>query len=122
MFCPGKKRVPGSFPLDRVLKSHDPAFVEFVIFCLRAEPALPPFSSLAQASEWKLKVLEEEETLVEELVVEEMVVEEKEKTRVEDQVVVMQEKRKPAGLARMGRVIRSLLRRALLCGGRSTAQ
>nr|XP_032828183.1 FK506-binding protein 5-like isoform X2 [Petromyzon marinus] len=263
MMCPGKKRVPGSFPLERVLKSHDPAFVEFVSFCLRwvpdsrmtpaqaldhswlrtvatsttsnatttatpgrvqcfgaaerrAEPALPPFSLLAWASEWRLKVVEEEETLVEELVlqeeetlveelvvqeeetlveelvvqeeetlveelvlqeeealveelvlqeeetlveelvlpeeqtlleelvvqetlveelvvqeedtmveeivVEEMVVEEKEKTRKEDQVMVMQEKRKPGGLARMGRVIRSLLRRVLLCGGRSTAQ
>ncbi|CAM9252733.1 unnamed protein product, partial [Lampetra planeri] len=96
-------------------------------------------------------VVQEEETLVEELVVqeeemrgeteevwtkeqeEEMVVQveetlvekmvEKEMTRKEDQVMVMQEeKRKRGSLARIGKTIRSLLRRVLLCGGQSTTQ
>ncbi|XP_042202457.1 dual specificity tyrosine-phosphorylation-regulated kinase 4-like [Callorhinchus milii] len=38
MFCPGKKRVPRSFPLHRVLKSDDPEFVEFISSCLRWDP------------------------------------------------------------------------------------
>ncbi|CAM9774286.1 unnamed protein product [Lampetra fluviatilis] len=61
-------------------------------------------------------VVQVEETLVEKMV-------EKEMTRKEDQVMVMQEeKRKRGSLARIGRTIRSLLRRVLLCGGRSTTQ
>ncbi|CAN0434091.1 unnamed protein product [Lampetra planeri] len=271
MFCPGKKRVPGSFPLHKVLKSDDPEFVEFISSCLRwdpncrmtpaqalahnwlrtattstttaskattttaaapgsvkrsgaaerrVEPAQRPSSLLAQASKEKLKVVEEEETMVEELVleiqeetlveelvvqetlveelevqeetlveelvvqetlveelvvqetlveelvvqetlveelvvleetlVEELVVQEtlvkelvvqetlveelvvQEETLVEElvvqeetlveELVVQQEKRKQGSLARIGRAIRSLLRRVLLCGGRSTAQ
>ncbi|CAN0434527.1 unnamed protein product [Lampetra planeri] len=151
MFCPGKKRVPGSFPLHRVLKSDDPEFVEFISSCLRwdpncrmtpaqalahnwlrtattstttaskattttaaaapgsvkrsgaaeqrVEPAQRPFSLLAQASKEKLKVVEEEETMVEELVVqeeeetlmEELVVQEEEETLVEELVVLEEE-------------------------------
>ncbi|XP_061404145.1 dual specificity tyrosine-phosphorylation-regulated kinase 4-like [Lethenteron reissneri] len=144
MFCPGKKRVPESFPLHRVLKSDDPEFVEFISSCLRwdpncrmtpvqalahnwlrtaatstttaskattttaaapgsvkhsgaaerrVEPAQRPSSLLAQASKEKLKVVEEEETMVEELVVleeEETLVEElvvQEETLVEELVV-----------------------------------
>ncbi|CAM9912251.1 unnamed protein product [Lampetra fluviatilis] len=61
-------------------------------------------------------VVQVEETLVEKMV-------EKEMTRKEDQVMVMQEeKRKRGSLARIARTIRSLLRRVLLCGGRSTTQ
>ncbi|CAM9436365.1 unnamed protein product [Lampetra fluviatilis] len=268
MFCPVKRRVPGSLSLHGALNSHDPKFVDFVSSCLRwdpdcrmtpaqalghswlrtaatsttsnatttatpgsvqcfgaaerrAEPALPPSSALAQASKWLTVVeeetlveelvvqeeetlveellvqeetlveellvqeeetlveellvqeeetlveelvvqeeetlveellvqeeetlveellVQEEETLVEELVVqeeetlvEELVVQEeetlvekmveKEMTRKEDQVMVMQEeKRKRGSLARIGRTIRSLLRRVLLCGGRYTTQ
>ncbi|CAN0004317.1 unnamed protein product [Lampetra planeri] len=280
MFCPVKKRVPGSLSLHGALNSQDLEFVEFVSSCLRwdpdcrmtpaqalghswlrtaatsttsnatttatpgsvqcfgaaerrAEPALPPSSALAQASKWLTVVVEEEtlveellvqeeetlveelvvqeeetlveellvqeeetlveelvvqeetlveellvqeeetlveellvqeeETLVEELVVqeeetlvEELVVQEEEEmrgeteevwtkeqeeemvvqveetlvekmveemTRKEDQVMEMQEeKRKRGSLARIGRTIRSLLRRVLLCGGRSTTQ
>ncbi|CAN0431425.1 unnamed protein product [Lampetra fluviatilis] len=136
MFCPGKKRVPGSFPLHRVLKSNDPEFVEFISSCLRwdpncrmtpaqalahnwlrtattstttaskattttaaaapgsvkrsgaaeqrVEPAQRPFSLLAQASKDKLKVVEEEETMT---LVEELVVLEEEETLVEELVV-----------------------------------
>ncbi|CAN0434434.1 unnamed protein product [Lampetra planeri] len=151
MFCPGKKRVPGSFPLHRVLKSNDPEFVEFISSCLRwdpncrmtpaqalahnwlrtattstttaskattttaaaapgsvkrsgaaeqrVEPAQRPFSLLAQASKDKLKVVEEEETMVEEVVVqeeeetlvEELVVQEEEETLVEELVVLEEE-------------------------------
>ncbi|CAN0419815.1 unnamed protein product, partial [Lampetra fluviatilis] len=272
MFCPVKRRMPGSLSLHGALNSHDPEFVDFVSSCLRwdpdcrmtpaqalghswlrtaatsttsnatttatpgsvqcfgaaerrAEPALPPSSALAQASKWLTVVVEEEETPVEELVVQEeetlveelvvqeeetlveelvvqeeetlveelvvqeeetlveelvvqeeetlvvqeeetlveelvvqeeeemrgeteeewtkeqedeMVVQEmvvqveetlvekmveKEMTRKEDQVMMMQEeKRKRGSLARIGRTIRSLLRRVLLCGGRSTTQ
>ncbi|CAN0431157.1 unnamed protein product [Lampetra fluviatilis] len=146
MFCPGKKRVPGSFPLHRVLKSDDPEFVEFISSCLRwdpncrmtpaqalahnwlwtaatstttasktttttvaapgsvkrsgaaerrVEPAQRPSSLLAQASKEKLKVVEEE-IMVEELVVleeeetlvEELVVQEEEDTLVEELLVL----------------------------------
>ncbi|CAN0435103.1 unnamed protein product [Lampetra planeri] len=140
MFCPGKKRVPGSFPLHRVLKSDDPEFVEFISSCLRwdpncrmtpaqalahnwlrtattstttaskattttaaaapgsvkrsgaaeqrVEPAQRPFSLLAQASKEKLKVVEEEETMT---LVEELVVQEEEETLVEELVVLEEE-------------------------------
>ncbi|XP_061404201.1 dual specificity tyrosine-phosphorylation-regulated kinase 4-like [Lethenteron reissneri] len=49
MFCPGKKRVPGSFPLHRVLKSDDPEFVEFISSCLRWDPncRMTPVQALA---------------------------------------------------------------------------
>ncbi|XP_061404148.1 dual specificity tyrosine-phosphorylation-regulated kinase 4-like [Lethenteron reissneri] len=123
MFCPGKKRVPGSFPLHRVLKSDDPEFVKFISSCLRLMVGKEwsrhsaHTSLLAQASKEKLKVVEEEdhgggaggaggeetlvrrdagggvwvleETLVEELMVQETLVEELvvQETLVEELVV-----------------------------------
>ncbi|CAN0359029.1 unnamed protein product [Lampetra planeri] len=70
---------------------------------------------------WTKEQEEEMVVQVEETLVEKMV--EKEMTRKEDQVMVMQEeKRKRGSLARIARTIRSLLRRVLLCGGRSTTQ
>ncbi|XP_061407638.1 uncharacterized protein LOC133342501 [Lethenteron reissneri] len=68
---------------------------------------------------WTKEQEEEMVVQVEETLVEKMV--EKEMTRKEDQVM-QEEKRKPGSLARIGRTIRSLLRRVLLCGGRSTTQ
>ncbi|XP_061435095.1 dual specificity tyrosine-phosphorylation-regulated kinase 2-like [Lethenteron reissneri] len=38
MFCPVKRRVPGSLSLHGALNSHDPEFVEFVSSCLRWDP------------------------------------------------------------------------------------
>ncbi|CAM9833600.1 unnamed protein product [Lampetra planeri] len=69
---------------------------------------------------WTKEQEEEMVVQVEETLVEKMV---EEMRRKEDQVMVMQgEKRKRGSLARIGRTIRSLLRRVLLCGGRSTTQ
>ncbi|CAN0434184.1 unnamed protein product [Lampetra planeri] len=52
MFCPGKKRVPGSFPLHRVLKSDDPEFVEFISSCLRWDPECRMTPAQALAHNW----------------------------------------------------------------------
>ncbi|XP_061437680.1 dual specificity tyrosine-phosphorylation-regulated kinase 2-like [Lethenteron reissneri] len=38
MFCPVKRRVPGSLSLHGALNSHDPEFVDFVSSCLRWDP------------------------------------------------------------------------------------
>ncbi|XP_061404156.1 dual specificity tyrosine-phosphorylation-regulated kinase 2-like isoform X2 [Lethenteron reissneri] len=52
MFCPGKKRVPGSFPLHRVLKSDDPEFVKFISSCLRWDPNCRMTPAQALAHNW----------------------------------------------------------------------
>ncbi|XP_078477010.1 dual specificity tyrosine-phosphorylation-regulated kinase 2-like [Lampetra planeri] len=85
-YSPEKRRIPGRYPLERILWGHSQQLINFISCCLRAEPEQPPSSSSSTSSPLAQNSGERAEDVEEEVKEEVVATEVEKKTGDEEEV------------------------------------